>query len=79
MELKEAYDLVCPICGANDPIFEADYKFVFRPIIKNDDNTYDLHIEYSIADIIQELNRLLQNGQARCRCRKCGARIHYLK
>lgn len=68
----------------NDPIFEANYKFLFRlfrPIVKNDDKlTYEFYMENSVSDIIKEMNRLfLQNGQARCNCKKCGARIRYLK
>lgn len=74
--LKKFKDLICPNCGANEPVFSINFKL---RAWANDDwkNSYDLEFDddyaYMEGTILDEIN----DGTAKCECASCGAEIKY--
>lgn len=73
--MKDVDKLICPKCGANNPIMNVKVSIKAVPIRKVDNKTYDLDID--IAGIAKKIDFDISTNLAYCTCSKCGTRIHY--
>ena len=80
IKLKPIYQLICPECGKNSPVFFADYELRAWPlsdtIVKNT-KYYDLDLENDFGYMASTMDEAILDGKARCECSECGTTIPY--
>lgn len=74
--VKKLKNLICPKCGAHEPVFYINIKLKAWPV-DDWEESYDFELDDDYAYMEDKLLDAIEHGEAICECSVCGTKIEY--